>query len=66
MGTLTNRESIRRTIEKENTIKKPKARSLGIIFTGEYEGLDENLVEAEVRNHFDIDSIKEIVTVGKR
>ena len=66
MGSLTNRESIRRTIEKENTIKKPKARSLGIIFTGEYEGLDEHVVEAEVRNHFDIDSIKEIVTVGKR
>lgn len=66
MGTLTNRESIRRTIEKENAIKKPKARNLGIIFTGEYEGLDEHLVEAEVRNHFDIDSIKEIVTVGKR
>ena len=60
MGSLTNRESIRRTIEKENTIKKPKARSLGIIFTGEYEGLDEHVVEAEVRNHFDIDSIKEI------
>ncbi len=66
MGNLTNRISIKRTIEKESAIEKSKARKLGIIFTGEYEGLDENLVEAEVRKHFDIDSIKEIVTVGKR
>ena len=66
MGDITNRVSIKRTIEKESTIKKSKARSLGIIFTGEYEGLDENLVEAEVRKQFEIGSIKEIVTVGKR
>lgn len=66
MGDLTNRVSIKRTIEKENAIEKSKTKKLGIIFTGEYEGLDEHLVEAEVRKHFDIDSIKEIVTVGKR
>ena len=66
MGDITNRVSIKRTIEKESTIKKSKARRLGIIFTGEYEGLDEHHVEAEVRKHFDIDSIKEITTVGKR
>lgn len=66
MGDLTNRVSIKRTIERENATKKSKTKTLGIIFTGEYEGLDEHLVEAEVRKHFDIDSIKEIVTVGKR
>lgn len=66
MGDLTNRVSIKRTIERENATKKSKTKTLGIIFTGEYEGLDEHLVEAEVRKHFDIDTIKEIVTVGKR
>ena len=66
MGDLTNRVSIKRTIEGDREIKKTKAKTLGIIFTGEYEGLDEHLVEAEVRKHFDIDTIKEIVTVGKR
>ena len=66
MSSITNRESIKRRIQNDKAIEKFKTKKLGLIFTGEYEGLDEHLVEAEVRKHFDIDNIKEIFTVGKR
>ena len=66
MSSITNLESTKRMIQNDKAIEKFKTKQLGIIFTGEYEGLDEHLVEAEVRKHFNINNIKEIFTVGKR
>ena len=66
MSEISNQKSIEKSIEWEKGDKKLKTRKLGIIFTGEFTGLDEHFVDAEVQKLFDITSIKEIISVGKR
>ena len=66
MSEISNLKSIERRIKWKRGDKKQTNRTLGIILTGEYAGLDEHLIEAEVEKHFDIDTIKEIISVGKR
>lgn len=66
MAEITNLIGLMRRNEWEQGNKAINTGKLGIIFTGDYPDLDEHLVEAEISKHFDINSIKEITTVGKR
>lgn len=66
MAEITNLIARNRKSDSESGNSEIATRSLGIIFTGEFSNLDEHLVEAEVAKEFDLNSIKEITTVGKR
>lgn len=64
MSSLTNRISLTRTAFGQN--KPKKKNTVGIIFTGEFPELDEQLVEAEILKNFEINEIEEIISVGKK
>jgi len=66
MYDLTTFLTLKNRIDWQKNGKKNGPIKLGLIFTGEYPGLNEHLVEEEIIKYFDINNLEEIITVGKR
>lgn len=65
MSSITNKMALERVSNRRYSNIK-STNILGIIFTGDYPELNEQIVEEEILKNFDITSIEKINTIGKK